>query len=174
MENLTAAEIMSRVLVTVKPDESPLMAWELMRRAGVHHLPVVDAHARLVGIVTRADIAAAWSGGPDEQSRRAVRTLVAGRCTPEVRPGDYVGTVAAVMLDGGCDAVPVFGDDGTVIGLITVRDILEAIAGRAAGARPRTEEVSAMFRLEPVLPCPADLPDAQDQPEEPRRFVPAP
>lgn len=67
VEALTAGQVMSRVLVAVKPEESPLMAWELMRQAGVHHLPVV-AGSHLLGIVTREDLAASWSGGPQEQS----------------------------------------------------------------------------------------------------------
>lgn len=152
MENLTASEIMSRVLVTIKPDESSLMAWELMRRAGVHHLPVVDAQGRLLGIVTREDIAANWSGGPDEQSRRTVRNMVVGRRVPHVRPDDYVNAAAGAMLDSGSDSVPVLGEGGALIGLITVRDVLEAVAGRGADSRPCTEQVSGMFRLVPVLP----------------------
>nr|BFE79294.1 hypothetical protein GCM10020093_018950 [Planobispora longispora] len=56
---LTAEQVMSRVLVTVVAEESPLMAWELMRRAGVHHLPVIDARARPLGILTCEDLAAA-------------------------------------------------------------------------------------------------------------------
>src|SRR4051812_4178647 len=130
MENLTASEIMSRALITIKPDESPLMAWELMRRAGVHHLPVVDKCGRLLGIVTREDIAATWSGGPDAQSRRTVRAMVISRRVRHVRPDDYVNAVAGAMLDNGSDSVPVLGEGGALVGLITVRDILEAAAGR--------------------------------------------
>jgi len=161
MENLTASEIMSRVLVTVKPDESPLMAWELMRRAGVHHLPVVDACGRLLGIVTRADIAADWSGGPEEQSRRTVRTMVVGRRVPHARPDDCMNAVAGAMLDGGCDSVPVLGEGGALVGLITVRDVLETVAGRGAATRPCADQVSGMFRLEPVLPGAPTPPPAE-------------
>ncbi|MGW2198797.1 CBS domain-containing protein, partial [Streptosporangium sp. NPDC001682] len=39
VQSLRVARVMSRTLVVVEPDESPLMAWEIMRRAGVHHLP---------------------------------------------------------------------------------------------------------------------------------------
>ncbi|MFI9846619.1 hypothetical protein ACIHFD_57025 [Nonomuraea sp. NPDC051941] len=33
---------MSRVLGEVKPNKSPSMTWELMRRAKVHHPPAVE------------------------------------------------------------------------------------------------------------------------------------
>ncbi|MEU1639913.1 CBS domain-containing protein [Nonomuraea sp. NPDC005701] len=72
---------MSRVLVAVKAGESPLMAWELMRRAGVHHLPVVDG-GRLLGILTRERLAASWSGGPQEQAAARCGTCSAARARP--------------------------------------------------------------------------------------------
>jgi CBS domain-containing protein len=149
-ESLTAEHVMSRVLVAVKPDESPLMAWELMRRAGVHHLPVVDGR-HVLGILTREQLAASWSGGPQEQSSRQVRTLLGRERRPLVRADTPLTRVAAVMLDADCDALPVVSNDG-LIGMITVRDVLAAVAGRTRLAEGPAEVVTGMFHLEPVLP----------------------
>ncbi|TMR93617.1 HPP family protein [Nonomuraea basaltis] len=149
-ESLAAAQVMSRILVAVKPDESPLMAWELMRRAHVHHLPVVDGR-HVLGILTREQLAASWSGGPEEQSSRQVRTLLGRERKPLIRPDTPLARVAAVMLDAGCDAVPVLSDDG-LIGMVTVRDVLSAVAGRTRPAEGPGEVVTGMFHLEPVLP----------------------
>ncbi|MGW5263964.1 CBS domain-containing protein [Microbispora sp. NPDC004025] len=166
VEAMTAADVMSRVLVTVKPDESPLMAWELMRRGSMHHLPVVDAGSRIIGVLTREDIAAHWSGGPAEQSSSQVRQLLAGRRCPHVPPDAPLPAVAAVMLESGVDVVPVMGASGTLQGLVTVTDVLVAVAGRR-GAAPRNDDVSAgMFRLEPVLP-PKPSRTAEDQRQGP-------
>ncbi|MBF8188003.1 CBS domain-containing protein [Nonomuraea sp. K274] len=150
IESLTAGQVMSRVLVVVKPDESPLMAWELMRRADVHHLPVVD-RGHVVGILTREQLAASWSGGLEEQSGREVRALLGCGPRPRVRPDTPLARVAAVMLDAGCDAVPVLSGDG-LVGMITVRDVLWAVAGRAVDTEGPGEVVTGMFHLEPVLP----------------------
>ncbi|MFI6925283.1 HPP family protein [Nonomuraea spiralis] len=146
----TAGQVMSRVLVAVRPDESPLMAWELMRRAGVHHLPVVDGR-HLVGILTRERLAASWSGGPQEQAGREVRDLLAGVRTPRVGPGTSLSRVAAVMLDADVDAVPVLSREG-LVGLITARDVLSVVAGRLKPRHEPSEVVTGMFHLEPVLP----------------------
>ncbi|MEV4399301.1 CBS domain-containing protein [Nonomuraea sp. NPDC049607] len=146
----TAGQVMSRVLVAVEPQESPLMAWELMRRAGVHHLPVVDG-GHLLGILTREQLAASWSGGPQEQAGREVRELLGGVRTPRVGPGTPLGRVAAVMLDADVDAVPVLSDDG-LVGLITARDVLAAVAGRIEPPHEPTEVMTGMFHLEPILP----------------------
>ncbi|HEX4815454.1 MAG TPA: CBS domain-containing protein [Nonomuraea sp.] len=149
-ESLTAEQVMSRILVAVRPEESPLMAWELMRRADVHHLPVVDGE-RVLGILTREQLAASWSGGPQEQSTRQVRTLFGRERKPLVRPDTPLARVAAVMLDAGCDAVPVLSDDG-LVGMVTARDVLAAVAGRARPIEGPGEVVTGMFHLEPVLP----------------------
>ncbi|MEV4175975.1 CBS domain-containing protein [Nonomuraea sp. NPDC049709] len=150
VETLTAGQVMSRILVAVRPDESPLMAWELMRRAGVHHLPIVDGR-NVLGILTSERLAASWSGGPQEQSSRQVHTLLERGPRPRVRPDTPLPRVAAVMLDAGCDAVPVLSGDG-LVGLVTARDVLVAVAGRAQPAADAGEVVTGMFHLEPVLP----------------------
>ena len=151
IESLTAELVMSRILVAVKADESPLMAWELMRRAGVHHLPVVEGQ-HVLGILSRELLAASWSGGPQEQSNRQVRELLAGERRPRVQPDDLLTRVAAVMTDAGCDAVPVVSDLG-LVGMITAHDVVAAVAGRAQHAKERGEVVTGMFHLEPVIPA---------------------
>ncbi|GAA2310546.1 hypothetical protein GCM10010149_71210 [Nonomuraea roseoviolacea subsp. roseoviolacea] len=157
VRSLRAEQVMSRVLVAVTPDESPLMAWELMRRAGVHHLPVVDGR-HVLGVLSRERLAASWSGGPYEQSGRRVGTMLGGEPRPRVGPRDTLRRVACVMADAGADAVPVVSERG-LVGLITARDVLVAVAGRACaedrpggtGERPG-EVITGMFHLQPVVP----------------------
>ncbi|MBG0817832.1 HPP family protein [Planomonospora sp. ID82291] len=150
IETVTAEQVMSRVLVTITPEESPLMAWELMRRAGVHHLPVIDAQARPLGILTRQDLADNWSGGPAEQSRRQVHSLLGRVRTPHARPGHSLAEAAAAMLDASCDAIPVVREDGRLIGMITTVDVLAAVAGRTVVGEGAGELRTALFRIEPV------------------------
>ncbi|GII06008.1 CBS domain-containing protein [Planobispora takensis] len=149
-EALTAGQVMSRVLVTIPPEESPLMAWELMRRAEVHHLPVLDAHGRLLGILTRQDVSDSWSGGPAQQSHRPVRDLLGRHRTPRARPDHRLSEVAGAMLDAACDAVPVLDDRGRLIGMITTVDVLKAVAGRVDTTDEPGEVRTALFRIDPV------------------------
>ena len=51
--------IMSTDLVTVSPDDNLAAARELMHEKNIHHLPVVDASEKLVGLVTLTDVLAA-------------------------------------------------------------------------------------------------------------------
>ncbi|TDE59733.1 CBS domain-containing protein [Nonomuraea mesophila] len=152
IDELRARQVMSRVLVAVRPGESPLMAWELMRRAGVHHLPVVEKDD-VWGVLSREDLAASWSCSLQEQSERHVGDLLARDRRPRVCPDTPLTRVAAVMLDAGCDAVPVVSTGG-LAGLITARDMLRAVAGRVHQDEPQPGEVvTGTFRLEPVSPA---------------------
>lgn len=150
---LTAQDVMTRVVVTVAPDESPLMAWELMRRTGVHHIPVVSAGQRLHGLLSTQDLTETCTGTLADVSRRQVGDLVKSERTPRVRLDRPLDAVAETMLDSARDAVPVVDEHGRVVGVITVVDVLRAVAGRIT-PEPRHEPGDvhpALFRLQPVL-----------------------
>ncbi|MGS2644598.1 CBS domain-containing protein [Streptosporangium sp. LJ11] len=149
---LTVAQVMSRTLVAVDLEESPLLAWEIMRRAGVHHLPVLDGHGCLRGILTREDLTAHWSGGPVEQSQVRVRALLADRRRPHTTPGTPLADAVAAMLDAGVDAIGVIGKDHRLAGMMTSTDVLRAVAGRVIERQEPPELMTGMFRLVPVLP----------------------
>lgn len=57
---------MSESLITVAPDSTLATATKRILKAGVHHLPVVDADERLVGIISSIDILAEFADGATE------------------------------------------------------------------------------------------------------------
>ncbi|MEU0485918.1 CBS domain-containing protein [Streptosporangium sp. NPDC006013] len=152
VQSLRVARVMSRTLVVVEPDESPLMAWEIMRRAGVHHLPVVDRNGCLRGVLTQEDLAARWSGGPVEQSRAQVHSLLAEHRCPHTTLDARLVDAAAAMIGAGVDAIPVLGESNRLVGMVTVTDVLRAVAGLITEVEEPPELMTGMFRLVPVLP----------------------
>ncbi|KGT02925.1 CBS domain protein [Burkholderia pseudomallei] len=58
-DELSCAEIMSRRPISIAPDTPLPAAMTLLERHRIKALPVVDADARVVGIVTRADLSKA-------------------------------------------------------------------------------------------------------------------
>ncbi|MDQ1632681.1 MAG: hypothetical protein QOC80_2653 [Frankiaceae bacterium] len=139
-------------LLTVDAAEGLLLAWELVSQAGVHHVPVLD-DGRCIGLLAERDLALEVERNPLGHSRRLVRELV-DDAPAFVGPGDLVGDVAATLLRTGKDAVLVQTDDGMMLGVITERDLLRALAGQV---QPRTTDRSwdhtlTLFQLTPVLP----------------------
>jgi len=67
-DGLTAADLMSSPAVTITPDESVEHAARLMYNCRVRRLPVVDADGRLIGIISRTDVLAAFDRTDEEIS----------------------------------------------------------------------------------------------------------
>jgi CBS domain-containing protein len=58
LENHTVDDVMTRPPITLSPNDSVFEAADLMRRHGIHRVPVVDAE-QVVGIVSALDVARA-------------------------------------------------------------------------------------------------------------------
>lgn len=56
LANLTAADVMTRDVVTIHRDQPLLLAIDLMDAVGVNRLPVVDERDHPVGILARDDV----------------------------------------------------------------------------------------------------------------------
>jgi CBS domain-containing membrane protein len=138
---LTCGEIMAKDLVAVAPDTSLGAAWELLRRHGLHALPVLDGR-RLVGIVTQGDFL--LHNGPDayrtvrQRLRRAaglvlgggkgevVATIMTADVTT-VRVREPISALVPLMSNGGLHQVPVVAEDGLIAGIVSQADLLAAL-----------------------------------------------
>ena len=58
---VAVGEVMSRDVVTCTPEDDAEEALEVMRRRQVRRLPVVDAHGRLLGMITETDVLHAFA-----------------------------------------------------------------------------------------------------------------
>jgi CBS domain-containing protein len=67
----TAADLMTRPVVTTSPDELVSSVAHLMSRRKLRRVPVVDSGGHLVGIVCRSDVLSVFSR-PDDDIRREI------------------------------------------------------------------------------------------------------
>jgi CBS domain-containing protein len=70
-DGVTAGDLMTGNVVTVKPDDTVEQAARLMYHLQVKRLPVVDAGGYLVGIVSRADLLTVFDR-PDQEIRAEI------------------------------------------------------------------------------------------------------
>ena len=63
LAEIPITEVMAKRVVSCRPSDELKAAEQLMRRAQVHRLPVVDASDQLVGLLSLADIARATTRG---------------------------------------------------------------------------------------------------------------
>jgi CBS domain-containing protein len=120
---LTAGDLMTRPVVTTSPDELVSNVARLMSTHKLRRLPVVDAHGRLVGIVSRSDALSVFSR-PDEDIRREItRDVIAdGFFTDPDR-------LAVTVKDG---IVTLAGAPGSVVLGTNIVDQVEHVEGVVA------------------------------------------
>jgi CBS domain-containing protein len=153
LERRTVAEVMTLDLLTISESESVLMAWELMCRAGVHHLPVADDDGGFVGVVDAQTLTASWESAGPERARRAVTALLPPGPPETVPPSATIAEAARAMVKTGRDYVPVTDGRNVLVGLLTAHDLIDGLAGVHREAAPRTGGMPSLYRIEPVLPA---------------------
>ncbi len=123
MRNKTAAEVMTRDVVTVKADIVLVQAMQMLLTHNISGLPVVDENDKLIGIITEHDIMNfAFSGNADN-------TIVREAMITDVI--SYTADTDLATLINCCMArrirrVPIVAD-GKVVGIVSRRDILRCM-----------------------------------------------
>jgi len=113
---------MSRDLITIASGTSIQNAIKLMKQHSVRHLPVVD-DGRFVGFVTESDLRGLVIASMlDEITIDHV--MITNPLT--VRPDDSVEKAALLLYTHKIGGLPVVQEDGRLVGIITVADVLEA------------------------------------------------
>jgi acetoin utilization protein AcuB len=147
---MKVAQIMTRKLITVSPDESVERAVQLLRQRGVRHLLVLSDD-ELVGIVSDRDIKRAMD--PQRAKRRkllnigglffllepiAVREIMT-RDVVSIGPNASIKEAATVMVAERFGALPVV-DNGELVGIITETDLLRYFAEAASDEPQRAQK----------------------------------
>jgi acetoin utilization protein AcuB len=122
---------MTRPAVTITPEASIAHAWRLMEERRIRHLPVVDADAHLIGIVTESDLREALAAEGVGDPSAAPAALIVGDAMTwnpvATAPGVELATAVELMLSRKLSALPVV-ESNQVIGILTGHDILKTFA----------------------------------------------
>jgi acetoin utilization protein AcuB len=132
---LLAQDLMTSPVIWSPSDSTLLEAWTVMKRKGIHHLPVTSVHGTLVGMISNRDLL------PHAHELESVNQpgLFAQRKLADVMssqvlsatPTTEIREVAHVMLDEQVSAIPILDSSRHLIGILTTSDILRAIVHRS-------------------------------------------
>ncbi|MGW5383140.1 CBS domain-containing protein [Nocardia sp. NPDC003963] len=116
---MRARDILSRPVITVRPDTLLPDAVALLTGHGFAALPVVDDSERVVGILSESDAMTAPPGTATVDSAMTVPVEVVG-------PAADTATIAGVALDHHVRSIPVV-EAGVLVGIVSRRDLLRAL-----------------------------------------------
>ena len=128
---ITAADLMTRPVVTIGPDEPVSHAARLMYSRKVKRLPVVDGRGQLVGIVSRADVLSVFSRPDAEIRQDIIENVIIGTVLTD--PARFMVTVenGIVTVEGNPENATVGRDMIEEIrhveGVVAVRDLLTRV-----------------------------------------------
>lgn len=130
---MLVAQCMTRSPVVITAETALPVAIAHMTAHRVHHLPVVNAEGRLVGIVTDRDCRRAFQAPvlpiDDPRARLVPTDLTVGEVMTEqvitVTPGATLLEAAQLMRDHDISCLPVVLD-GALVGIITKTDLFHA------------------------------------------------
>lgn len=134
----TIADLMSRSAQTVQPDEILEAIIRRLRLIGHEGFPVVE-DGRVVGLLTRRDADHAVEHGLGSLTVRDV--MNAGEVT--LRPGDAVEQLVRLIVSSGWGQIPVVGDAGKLIGIVTRTDLIKYWASQHPEAPPEAKTISS-------------------------------
>jgi len=142
---VNVAEIMTRQLVSVGMDDTLEHLRALFEMHGFHHLLVIH-HRKVVGVISDRDVLRNLSPfiGKRVEREQDVDTLkkkahqLMTRALISVGPDESVQKAAKLLLDSKVSCLPVLDQQGEARGLVTWRDLLNALAeGPSEGGEQR-------------------------------------
>lgn len=122
-------DFMARELITIRPDVNVMTVVHLLVEHGYSGMPVLDEQGALVGMISEHDclrgiLSGTYQGDLGEISVGDVMQTQVDR----IEIGVSVVDAATRMIELGRRRLPVVDRDGTLIGQISRRDLLRAVA----------------------------------------------
>ena len=144
---------MTTKVITARPDTSLWKAWDLLQKHHIRHLPVIQGK-RLVGMITDRSLRQLMPSSlapPEELDRfqawgAQVKVVdVMSRALFPVTPETPIREALRIILDRRVGCTPVL-QGSTLIGILTTRDLLRALAVQIRGEAIAPDERPARRR----------------------------
>jgi len=128
-------DIMTPAPETCGPAANLAAAVERLWRANCGVLPVVDERGMLTGIITDRDICIALGTRSRPASAIAVDTVMT-RPVETCRAGDDISIALGLMKEHRVRRLPVLDDQGRLVGILSVNDLVLATGQEAKAVKP--------------------------------------
>ena len=142
---MRVVEIMMGTPYFCRPETNLGSATELMWTGNCGFLPVVGSEGKVVGVITDRDICIAL-GTRGRPSGEVTVADVMSKKVCSCAPDDDVRVALGAMREGRVRRLPVVAKEGTLVGVISMDDVLLQAEGSAQAGAISSEEVVSAFR----------------------------
>jgi len=122
MMNEPISAIMTRNVVTVRPDDPLTVVKDILFQKHLHHIPVVNGR-KLLGIITSFDLVKLGKCEEDYDKIKVKEVMTIKVAT--MAPHEKIGAAAQVFLENLFHGLPIVNEDYELVGIITTHDILK-------------------------------------------------
>ncbi len=137
--------IMDPMPPTLKPDTSVEAAADMLFKTGMRSLPVVE-NGKVTGVISVWDIME-FAGGTKLFRQTAADTIMSK--AEVINQDDDIGKARVIMREKGLSRLPVVDNDGKLVGIIAVFDLLRSIK-----PRERMGWFSMASEVDRIMGCP--------------------
>ena len=142
-------EVMSSPVYTVLPSTTIKQALQILDSHSITAMPVVDEHARPIGVVSEVDLL--WGALRADQRRHeipptddpelpSVVAQVMNHHPVTVEPETDLATAVDLMMTSAIKSIPVV-QHGRIIGIVSRRDVVHALARTDEEIRAEVDEL---------------------------------
>lgn len=117
-------DIMTPDPLTLEPTATVGDAYTIMRERGFRHVPISES-GLLLGLISMTDIGHLGARVPEVMARPLHEVMTKKLIT--IKPDQTVEKAAVMMASNKINCLPVV-DGGTLIGIVTTYDLLDALA----------------------------------------------
>ena len=129
---LFARDLMTSPVLTLSSDSTVSDAWAIMTHKGFRHIPITSMHGTLVGMVSDRDLLRHVPGlstgtVPVQAAQYRLAEIMVTRVV-SATPATDIREIARTMLSERIYAVPILDVTRRLVGILSARDLLRAIA----------------------------------------------
>lgn len=149
-------EVMTGTPYYCQPETNLGSATELMWNANCGFLPVEAGDGKVVGVITDRDICIALGTSGRSSGDVTVAEVMSGKLC-SCAPDDDIHVALQTLREGKVRRLPVIGSDGSLVGVISMDDIVLRAEPQRPGKEPElsSDEVVRTFRTINQRPVPA-------------------
>ncbi|HLL52701.1 MAG TPA: CBS domain-containing protein [Myxococcaceae bacterium] len=139
----TVADLMTRDVLTLRPEDDLSLAETILALGGIRHLPVVDEDLKLVGLVTQRDVLRSCSNISPLAKRALLAREVMTQHLHTVQSITPLRHALQVIVENKVGCLPVVEKDGRLIGILTETDVVRFAFDQVAAEEARSGRAEA-------------------------------